>query len=227
MKNNNANLKISLIILAGGSGNRLGMKIPKALVKLDDKSLLILSLKSFDFILWEQIIVTYPNNFYKDFNKEIKNSKLNNHISLIKGGKERQESVYNALKEINPTNTNLVIIHDAARPFTTKQLITTLIDNYTYPGIIPALKPTDTIFLSNNDEIGEKLDREKLILIQTPQLFDYKTLINCHIKLKDKLFTDDSSIIKECGYSVKWLDGDKNNFKITTKEDLAIAKYLL
>lgn len=227
MKNKNTKLKKSLIILAGGSGTRLGMDIPKALVKIKEKSIISLSLEILDFITWEQIIVTYPENFLSTFENDIKNNTFRNKISLVCGGKERQQSVLNGLEQLHRTSPpELIMIHDAARPFANRTLISQLIKEYGFPGITPAIKLTDTVFFNDNNKIGNKLDREQLLLIQTPQLFDFQVLYKCHKKLKNRFFTDDSSLVKECGYDIKWIPGDKNNFKITTKEDLNLAKCL-
>ena len=227
MKNDKSELKISLVIVAGGLGKRLKRKIPKALVRIKDVPIVVKTLKSLSFYSWKKIVITYPENYLDEFKKEMYSvEQYKNNIVFVKGGKERQESVYNALRVLEKTGTDLVFIHDAARPFVSEAMVKDLIDNYEYPGVVPAIKPSDTIIEDSKGILGKKLNRERLLLIQTPQLFDFKILLKCHNNKKEKIFTDDSSLVKDCGYDIKWINGDKNNIKITTEDDLLIAEII-
>ncbi|TVS92314.1 2-C-methyl-D-erythritol 2,4-cyclodiphosphate synthase [Wolbachia pipientis] len=148
-------------------------------------------------------------------------------LSPIYGGESRQSSVKLGLESLQKINPDFVIIHDACRPFVSNILINNLIEsmiNGQYTGVVPAIEVEDTISLVGNNFVESTISRGKLRAIQTPQIFNFKELLSCH--QSDKEFTDDSSLMVEHKKHVAIIKGEKSNFKLTTKEDINMAKLL-
>ncbi|NUY39810.1 2-C-methyl-D-erythritol 2,4-cyclodiphosphate synthase [Wolbachia endosymbiont of Litomosoides brasiliensis] len=149
-------------------------------------------------------------------------------LSPVYGGKSRQNSVKLGLESLQKINPDFVVIHDACRPFVSNTLIDNLarsMINNQYTGIVPAIGVEDTMSLINNDSIESTISRERLRAIQTPQIFNFKELLLYHRSNKE--FTDDSSLMVEHKKHVVITKGEKSNFKLTTKEDINMARLLL
>lgn len=220
-------MKLFLVIVASGKGKRLKTQVPKQFLKIRDKSILEYSLSPFINIGgFSKIIVTLPENFN---DKTIINGLKKLDISLINGGKERQDSVFNALKELKniASDEDCIFIHDAARPFITEELIQRMIDQVPHlDALIPLIPVTDTIKEVNEDQILKTVDRNQLRSAQTPQVFKFGKLFDCFIKAYKENFiaTDDASIFEKYGGALKYIQGEKSNFKITDSEDLRRMK---
>ncbi len=222
------------IIPAAGKGKRFGAK--KQFIKINGKSVIQLTAEVFeksDFI--DKIIIVAPENSIEDMEEELADFKKVENI--IVGGCERQSSVLNGLKII-AGKCNEVVVHDGVRPLITEKLLKdlfTALYDYRVEGIITAVKPKDTIKvvgtnLEGSDSIVIKtLNREKLVLVQTPQLFNFDILYECHKKAYKEGFwgTDDASLLERYGYTVISIDGDYKNIKITTPEDMEILKVFM
>jgi 2-C-methyl-D-erythritol 4-phosphate cytidylyltransferase len=153
--------------------------------------------------------------------------------SMVIGGNERYESVYEALKVLNDTETSYVLIHDGARPFVDQNIIKDLLDNaYEHKACVVGVPVKDTIkIVGENNVISETPDRKTLYMIQTPQVFSYALIKEAYDKYmleQPCSVTDDSMVVElmnSC--SVKLIEGSYNNIKITTPEDLSIAENIL
>lgn len=221
-------MKTEVVAVAAGFGKRFGSP-DKVFIKLNGKPIFIWSLHVFEKVeeitgIW---LVTRAEMIEKA--KEICSSfSIRKIRRIIEGGTERQDSVYNALK-VMPDDTDIVLIHDAARPFLGKELIKRLL-NALKPdidGVIPLIPLTDTIkWIKKDNVIGGTLNRESLKAVQTPQAFWYKKLIHAYNKAYNEKFygTDDASLIEKYGGSVIGVDGDEKNIKITKKQDLEMLK---
>ncbi len=212
-------MSFSLIILAGGKSHRFRSKIGKPYQKIGGKSLIEINLiKARKFKEIKKIILIYNK---KDF-KRVKLLKLKN-VKLIAGGKNRQESAFKALKYlISQKRITKVLIHDAARPnFTTKLLSSILRNMKSARAVVPKVKVQDAvkqIIDSSKEEyiVGKK--RDNLFLTQTPQAFNLKEIFHLHKNNSDKYKDDDISLYMDLN-KVRFIDGEKNNFKITDKSD--------
>ena len=212
-------MSFSLIILAGGKSHRFRSKIGKPYQKIGGKSLIEINLiKARKFKEIKKIILIYNK---KDF-KKVKLLKLKN-VKLIAGGKNRQESAFKALKYlISQIGITKVLIHDAARPnFTTKLLSSILRNMKSARAVVPKVKVQDAvkqIIDSSKEEyiVGKK--RDNLFLTQTPQAFNLKEIFHLHKNNSGKYKDDDISLYMDLN-KVKFIDGEKNNFKITDKSD--------
>ena len=209
---------ITAIILAGGKSTRLNNDIPKPFIKINNKRILDYSVQTFEKNV-DQIIIVVPFEW-----KEIIKNEYPNH-NIIVGGNSRKKSSYNGLLSCNQ-NTSKVLIHDAARPFVTKQLIINCIHKLDFfDAVSTVVKPVDTIATVNKNLIKDVLLREYCRLEQTPQAFIYKKILKAHQSIKDST-TDDISIAHKSGIKCSMIEGSYRNFKITTDFDLDIANVM-
>ena len=211
--------KFSVIIPAGGTSSRYGGG-NKLLEKIKDKTVIeetVSKFSGFDEI--DEIIIPANISIMEELEGLFQDSK----IKLIQGGNTRQKSVYNAL---NVVKNDYVLIHDGARPLIRKDIISCTLDAVVDKGAVSVMtKTTDTI--KEVDETGRiirTIDRSKLYNTQTPQGFKTSIIKEAHEKLKDRNFTDDSSMLEYLGIPVYIVNGSYTNIKITIKSDLDFAK---
>jgi 2-C-methyl-D-erythritol 4-phosphate cytidylyltransferase len=224
-------LKIAVIIPAAGTGQRLGYKTGKPYIKLNNKALLSYCLDVFEKTpaITEIIIVAEKDQLQRAKNL-VKRYGLAKVKAIVCGGKTRSESVRNALEALDK-NTDYVLIHDAARPFVNRKLIENCIQAVIkYKAIICAVPCAATIKSADkNLNVSATLDRNNLWQVQTPQAFSYQLIVRAYEKTKGKNieFFDDASLVEKIPYKVKIIPGFNNNIKITTKEDLNLAKAII
>ena len=205
------------IILAAGSGKRFNSKKPKQYFLYKNKELFEHSIeKSVKSKLFKKIIVVVdnPKNIKKKYSKN---------ISIIKGGKERSDSSLIGLKTIKKYKPNNVLIHDAARPNFTINLLKRLLKELkNNKSVIPILEPKDSLKYKVKNQIFN-LKRENSFFSQTPQGFKFKDLYNLAIKESNKI-TDESTLFINDNKKIKFIKGEYNNLKVTFKEDLELPK---
>lgn len=221
--------QISVIIVAAGSSNRMGMNTNKIFLDLCGRSVIERTISAFTDIpeIFEIILVT-KKEFFDDFKNIIKRYFLN--IKLVEGGSSREESTYNGLLEVSD-DSDFVICHDGARPLVSRQNIVNVINELdNYKAVITGVRVKDTIkYISSDLEVISTLDRRLLYNIQTPQAFKKEIILEGYKKFfeKSSFITDDSSIIEKLGVRIKLVEGEYSNIKITTIEDILYAKVLL
>ena len=217
-------MSFCLIILAGGKSHRFRSNISKPYQKIGGKSLIEINvIKARKFKEIKKIILVYN----KKDSKKVKLLKLEN-TKLIVGGKSRQQSTFNALKYlINQRGVSKVLIHDVARPnFSTKLLSKVLKNMKNAKAVIPKIKIQDAIKQIIDTSKAEYIlgkKREELFLTQTPQAFNLKEIYHLHKYNSNKYKDDDISLYMNLD-KVKFIEGEKNNFKITDKLDLENLK---
>lgn len=212
---------VAVIIPAGGSGERLGAKIPKALVQLGGKTLIEHAVANMSPIA-NQIIVAAPKGFELEFQ-----TLLGSEVTVVTGGATRTLSVKRALDEVDSEN-EFVLVHDAARPLASTELALRIIDSLRAGerAVIPGLTVADTIKRIDDDNYVTKTPtRSQLRVIQTPQGFTRKLLMKAHSSADD--FTDDASLVEDRGVAVKVINGEERALKITTLLDLVSAEQIL
>ena len=217
-------MSFCLIILAGGNSHRFKSNIGKPYQILAGKSLIEINvIKASKFKQIKKIILVYNK---KDL-KRVKLLKLNN-VKLIIGGKSRQQSTLNALKYlISKKSTSKVLIHDVARPnFSTKLLDSILRNMRNARAVVPKIKVQDAIkqvIESSKEEYIVGKTRDNLFLTQTPQAFNLKEIYHLHKTNSAKYKDDDISLYMDLN-NVKFIEGEKNNFKITDNSDFENLK---
>ena len=221
---------VSAIVLAGGRGKRMGSVQSKQYIDLNGKPILYYTLNHFiNNKNIDEVILVIPEDELEFCRNEVLD-KYNLKIdSIAFGGKERQDSVYNGLKKAD--GSDIVLIHDGARPFVSERIIE---EGIKYAGMYgaaaPGVMPKDTIKVKNQESFSlETPDRNNLVAVQTPQVFDYNIIFGCHKKVKEKHLdvTDDTMVVELFGNDVYLYEGEYTNIKITTPEDLILAQYLV
>ena len=214
-------MSFCLILLAAGDSKRFGSKFPKPFIKVGAKTLLEHSLIKFTKVKQIKKTIVVVNKKHTKFLRKIKS----NNFSKVIGGKTRQESTYKALKYIkkNRVKCTNVLIHDSARPNFSVQLIKKIINASKKNSVIPKIPIHDALKESIDKETLLNLPRENFFLTQTPQSFNFKEILNLHSENKSLYKDDDLSLVQSLK-KVKFIDGEKNNFKITSKQDLTMLK---
>ena len=218
---------ISAIILAGGKGKR-----SKQFIEIKGKPIIYYTIKKFsENKKIDNIVVVLSKDevgYFKENILEKYNLKVDN---IVIGGTERQDSVYNGLKSLEDTNTDIVLIHDGARPFISDRIIDDGIKfAQVYGACAPGVMPKDTIKIKNESNFSVSTpDRGSLVAIQTPQVFKFNEILECHekIKINNIVVTDDTMVAEKFGYSVYLYDGEYTNIKVTTPEDLILGEKLI
>ena len=225
--------KYFLVVPASGIGQRMNSTIPKQYIILE-KGLTILdqclnTILSNDLISGFIVALDKKDSHVKssDFAKD---PKL---ISITTGGKERFHSVLNALNALDQTAkpNDWVLVHDAVRPCIRKEDINKLIEEVADDkvGGILANRIVDTVKQKNNGGLVSTIDRQKLYIAQTPQMFRYAILKDSIEKaIKSNMhITDESEALESLNYSIRIVEGSSSNIKITTQEDIHLANYFL
>tara|TARA_B110001454_G_scaffold100710_1_gene95125 strand:- start:971 stop:2086 length:1116 start_codon:yes stop_codon:yes gene_type:complete len=203
------------IILAAGESKRFKSKKPKPYYLFRGKPLFLHSIDRAKESNKFKKIVLVINKKHKRF---LRNARLKN-VKIISGGKNRSESSLKALKSVINNKISKVLIHDAARPNFSLKLISDLLrSSKKNKCVVPVLKTNNSVKLKEKNKLTN-VDRNKIYLTQTPQAFDYKTLLKLQKKTTSEI-TDDANLFIEANKKVKFINGEINNFKITIKSDV-------
>lgn len=218
---------VTAIILVAGNSTRFGKNTNKNLELIKGKPVLSYSLTAFAENKYiDNIIVTVKEQEIQEIKKIIEEENIKKEVNIVIGGNSRQESVYNS---ISKTVADIVIIHDGARPAIKQRYITECIETMEeFKGATVGVKSKDTIKIADdNNIITNTTKRSNTWIIQTPQCFDRKTLLEMHEKFKNEEVTDDCMLLEMNNYKVKILEGDYTNIKVTTAEDINIIREFL
>lgn len=223
--------KIVAMVLAAGKGSRMKAGMNKQFLELNNRPILYYTLKAFqnNHNVDEIVLVAAENEVEQCKIEVVDKYSLSKVKKVVVGGKERQDSVLNGLKEMN--GCEIVLIHDGARPFITDEIINKGIEECKrYGASACGVIPVDTIKVRDNNNFSkDTLKRNELFAIQTPQIFKYDLIRECHEQaLKEQLIaTDDTMVIEKYGHKVYLFEGAYTNIKITNKQDMYIAEQIL
>ncbi len=229
-------MHVTAIIAAGGRGRRFGGAVPKQLMVVAGRSILERSVAAFvAHPQVDEIIVALPAEIAVNPPRFLLTGPKP--IQVVAGGDRRQDSVFNALQKVGP-HSDLVLVHDAARPFASADLIARTIAAAAESGAaLPALPPRDTVKRVGvldpggtpaNLAVQETLPRDAVVLAQTPQAFRREILRDGFSRGQEGgEATDEASLVERAGHRVRIVEGESTNIKITTPEDLAAAERLL
>lgn len=225
-------MRVSLIIVAGGSSTRMGGDVRKPYLCIKNKPIFYHTLKTYSNVSDINQIIFVVNEMDIQQVKDIWGESLKEFgvTDIITGGKRRQDSVGNGLKRVN-TDSDIVLIHDCVRPFISKDIVLQVIDQViTHGAAIVAVPVKDTIKEVGKDmAIKRTVPRADLWAAQTPQGFKYEIVMKAFSELEKQDFdvTDDAQMVERCGYNVSIVTGSYDNIKITTPDDLKIAEAFL
>jgi len=214
---------ITIILLAGGTGNRFGFKTSKQLVNINNETLIEICIKNLKKKINKIKILIVSNS--KDYNiiKEI--ATKHNLLDPIIGGKNRHESVYKGLVSIKQSPPKFVLVHDSARPFVSRKVLDDLLNEAKKNNdcVIPVLPLSDSLRTVNENEITKVESRKDKFLVQTPQLCNYKELLKAHNNTT-QIYEDESSLLMSIGTKITTVEGDPRILKITYENDLKLLK---
>jgi 2-C-methyl-D-erythritol 4-phosphate cytidylyltransferase len=222
-------VKVQVVIPAGGLGQRLGQSLPKALVPVAGIPLLVRTLRVFESLrLTHDAIVVVPESHRDAFQDALLPHFAG--VRLVNGGEARQDSVRLGIAALD-ADTEICVIHDAARLFITPEAIQASIDAAAAMGAATVAIPSiDTILIEDGEGfLKETPDRRQLWACQTPQVFRTEIIRSAHERAVTEAMevTDDATLVKRCGHPVKLIAGSPLNFKLTTPTDLQIAEALI
>ncbi|MCF8468080.1 MAG: bifunctional 2-C-methyl-D-erythritol 4-phosphate cytidylyltransferase/2-C-methyl-D-erythritol 2,4-cyclodiphosphate synthase [Sneathiella sp.] len=211
------------LIVAAGRGARTKMDIPKQYLEIAGKSVLRRSVEAFlDHPGIDGVCVVINEGDRDLYEKSIGNLSL---LPPVPGGAERQDSVRNGLENLAQSPPDVVLIHDAARPFVSAALICRCLDALSRAeAVLPALRMTDSLKVLDGDSITGAIDRDKIAAAQTPQCFTFSSILEAHRRFAGETLTDDTSLAEKAGMAVVMVEGETENFKITTAADVEKAR---
>ncbi len=219
-------MKYYAIIVGGGSGKRMQNVIAKQFLLLKNKPILMHTLSAFYASPFkpELLLVLHPD-LHEQWAELCRNYQFNIPHLLIRGGEQRFHSVRNGLMAIK--GEGIVAVHDAVRPLVSGRLIAKCYEVAEQEGnAVAYVKPSDSIRKIKNEE-SKILNRDHIVLIQTPQTFQIEQLRKGYQQHYKAKFTDDASVVEKVGFKINLIEGERNNLKITYPEDLELAHFLL
>jgi len=214
------------IIVAGGTGQRMGSVVPKQFLEIQGKPILLHTIDQFVAAFSDiQLVVVLPEAYIQEGQALLSKNGFTKNIVFVPGGDTRFQSVKNGLAQVK--ESAIVFVHDAVRCLLTPALIQRCYQQALENGsAIPAVSSTDTVRLMKGDK-NELFNRENVMLIQTPQTFQSDILLAAFNQDYIASFTDEANVVEASGKPVSIVDGEFENIKITRPLDLAIAEYIL
>ena len=228
---------ISAIVVAAGKGLRFKSKLPKPVAKLNSKPIIIYSLEIISkHPLISEIILVVNKENQKAIVRETRNYHIGKIFKVVTGGRRRQDSVHNGLKEVDK-KADFVLIHDAARPLIDSRILSSVINEASSSGAAIVGVPVKATIkkatrpqghkVTSKAIVKETLDRNSLWEIQTPQVFDKNLILKAFDKFGKIHVTDDAMLVEKLGRKISIVLGSYRNIKITTPEDLSLAEAIL
>jgi len=215
--------KIGVIIVAGGSGSRMKSNTPKQFIAINGKPLLQYTIDR--FFNWNpniDLVLVLPETEINTWKNLVTKNKYSMNYRICEGGKERFDSVKNGLELLE---NDLIMIHDGVRPFVSNPTLDRCLETTSTLGsAIPVIPLVESIRKITPDG-SQPVDRESLRLVQTPQCFKNEWIKKAYQQSYSVDFTDDASVVQKAGYSINLINGNRENIKITTPDDLKLAEY--
>lgn len=212
------------VVLGAGSGERLGAPEPKAFLNLEGSTLLERAVESArGSRAVGRVVAVVPRGFEDRARRTLADT------TVLAGGSSRQASVLVALRAIAGGAGDVVLLHDAARPFASSMLFDSVAGAVKdAAGAVPVIPVADTVKRVSGDRVLETVPREGLVLVQTPQAFRIGPLLDAHERAATaaKEFTDDAALLEWAGGAIRTVPGERDNLKITTEGDLDLARAL-
>jgi 2-C-methyl-D-erythritol 4-phosphate cytidylyltransferase len=220
-------MNLIVVIVAGGSGRRMGNELPKQFLSLLGKPILIRTIAAFRDALPQALIrVVIPQPYMEMTSEMIREYNLNHQLELVEGGETRFNSVKNGIQGCG--TDSLILVHDAVRCLVSNQLIQRCVSHAVQNGsAIPVVAVRDSMRKLTTERTSEVVVREGLYIVQTPQVFLSSILLQAFDQEYQKAFTDEASVVESTGHPVSLVEGEHRNIKITFPEDLLVASCLV
>lgn len=212
---------IGLVLAAAGSGSRFGSDTPKQFIPFEGKPLYLHALERFSSF-FEVAVLVLPEGWKERVENQVRSLSYRDRLFLEIGGPRRQDSVYQGLNRLGE-DIEMVLVHDAARPFTSSELIAAVIEQTRqHEACVPVVPVADTLKEVSDGRIVRTLDRKGLSLVQTPQGFEINLLKRAFQQaIQDGFYgTDEAALVERLGSPVHVVAGERSNLKVTCKGDL-------
>lgn len=218
-------ISCTAIVVSGGKGLRMGGRVKKQFINVNNECIIVSTLKAIsksDYI--DKIILVVGKEDMEFADGLVKENSLFKVEKIVNGGNTRSESVKNALLCVE--KCDVVAIHDGVRPLVSKKCVDECIENaMLYGASALGVTPKDTMKVKNNGFVEKTIDRDSLVIIQTPQCFKYEIIKKAYENFNPD-FTDDCMQVESLGYKIHITEGEYENIKITTKSDLVLFEAL-
>lgn len=217
-----------VIIVAGGSGQRMGTEVPKQFLCIKNRPILMHTIEAFyNYDTLIHIIVVLPSFYHEYWTQLCEKFNFKIFHSVVNGGENRFSSVKNGLTMVKNSNS-LIAVHDAVRPLISQKVLHKAFIKASEKGnAVVAIPSKDSVRIQAPNQVSKSINRSWIYLIQTPQIFYYQQLKDAYLQAFSEDFTDDASVVEKLGYPIFLVDGEQRNFKITFLEDLKIAEDLM
>lgn len=218
-------MKKTVIISAGGIGKRMNADIPKQFLNINDRPIIFHTIELFHrFDTAIQIIVVLPLDYIPFFKDLVAENNFKIPIEIVEGGEERFHSIQNGL---NVAVGDLIAVHDAVRPLVSQKVVKDVFESAAeFGAAIPVISLKESI-RETTDNGSKALNRNNFRIVQTPQIFEAEILKAAYQQNYQPDFTDDASVVESKGHKIHLVEGNFENIKITTPEDLKIAECLM
>ena len=217
------------IVVAGGKGLRMGRNIPKQFVVLGGKPVLMHTLERLHLCEPSaEMILVVPQAHESYWRELVEEYHFDMDVTVAYGGDTRYQSVKNGLACIAGEEDALVAVHDGVRPFVSPRVVRDCFETaMREEACIPAIRPVESVRWRVRDGGTEPLDRDKCLLVQTPQVFRADILKRAYARKPMESFTDDASVVEADGGKIAVVEGNRENIKLTTPFDLLVARALM
>ena len=223
-------MRAAALIMAGGTGERFAPGTPKQLVTLFGRPMIAWSIDALAQLgRVARVVVVVADALQPDVRTSLTAEAARKLTGFAAAGATRQESVYNGLRML-PEDVTHVLIHDAARPCASSQLIESVLEALqTHDAVVPVVAVTDTLVRDYQGKVDAVIDRMHVAGVQTPQAFRYDLIMRAHREAHARGFqsSDDGSLVLALGQPVYTVPGERTNIKVTVREDLAVAEAFL
>jgi 2-C-methyl-D-erythritol 4-phosphate cytidylyltransferase len=218
-------MKYSVIITAGGIGKRFGSSTPKQFISINGLPVIMHTIRVFHTYIPEaQLLITLPEDWINYWQELVQTYHFEIPVEVVGGGSERYDSVKNALSKCKG---EYVLVHDAVRPMVNQGTIKNCLDALEKnKAVIPVLKVKDSL-RRLSDSSSQAVKRDEYCLVQTPQCFEALTLRAAYDQSFRENITDDASLVERMGIDINLVEGNEENIKITTPQDLKIATLMM
>ena len=223
-------MKKYLIVVAGGKGLRMGGELPKQFQLLGDKPVLMVTLERLHAIdPTMQLILVLPADHFEMWMELCRKYEFSVPLLLAQGGATRVHSVQNGLAQVDDIEEALVGVHDGVRPFVSSKVVDDCFrEAWIHGAAIPMIEVQDSLrHIVGGNGVTEVVPRDRYRLVQTPQVFKLSILRSAYEQRFVESFTDDASVVEASGVQVVSVEGNRENFKLTTPFDFMVAKTIM
>ncbi len=218
--------RVGIIITAGGSGKRMGSQLPKQFIEVGGTPILIRTLKRLSDIPNSELVLVLPNEWISYWQELCQQHNCTIVHKVVEGGGERFHSVRNGINALG--EVDYIAIHDGVRPFVNVNLFERVFQAAKSSGAaLPAIKPVDSMREISESGDNKIADRNRYVLVQTPQIFRSEVIRRAYEQPYSAQFTDDASVVESCGHKITLVEGERQNIKITTEDDLLLAEFII